>query len=119
MIKQPAQAQLNDVLGKNPVMLDVNFDGEYNDCIKVTVNGIESIIKYSDLFAFMFVLGNKEQQAKMTPVLEEKGHEYMRQHVVKLNKDMKAGEEMVVNCRIRVPDVIAEQIKTKDGFSTS
>lgn len=120
MIKKQAQAELNDVQKKNPLNLEVNFSDEYKDCVKVVFekprfngNRVESIVKYSDLFSFMFMLANKEQQAKMMPVREEFGNEYMKQIHVRLKKDMKQGEEMVVNVPIKVSELLEAQVKNE------
>lgn len=111
MINKKSQAVIEDVVGKNPVTLDVNFDEAHPECVKITLNGKESIVKYTDLFSFLFVLATKEQQAKMIPVKEELGYQYMKQVRVKLSKDLKAGEEMVVNVPINVPKIIEDEIK--------
>lgn len=110
MIKNPSQAVIKDARGDYPVVFDVNFDPMYSDCVKISMGTYERVVKYSDLFAFMFTLGTKEQQAKMIPVREELGHQYMKQIQVKLKKDMKEGEMMVVNVPINVPQVIEDAI---------
>ncbi len=114
MIKDLAKAEIADILGVNNVTLDVNFDENYKDCLKLTIAGQEAIVKYTDLFSFMFVLASKEQQAKMIPIQQEKGDEYMRQHHVRLKRDMKEGEELIVNCKIHVPTIIEESIKKEE-----
>jgi len=86
MLKNPAQAVIEDGLGKNPVTLDVNFDKEQPDCVRITLGDKFSIVKYSDLFAFMFSIATKEAQAKMIPVREELGNQYMKQVSIKANK---------------------------------
>lgn len=109
-IKNEAQAILEDVKGVNAVQFDVNFDPEYKDCVKITLDGKESIIKYNELFSFMFFLAKKEQQAQMMPVQQELGNEYMKQIRIKCSKDMKEGEELVVNVRVNVPELVESQI---------
>lgn len=95
-------AEITEQTGKNPILFEVE-----KDCIKITGDGL---IKYSDLFEYMFVLAMPEQQAKMIPVQQELGNEYMKQIRIKCTKDMKKGEELVVNVRIRVPEVVEQQI---------
>lgn len=107
------QAMLNDVDGRTPIFLDINFGGQerYKDTVMISIGDSERrIIRYSDLFSFMFVLGTPEQQAKMMPVRQELGNEYMKQVRIKCKKDMKEGEELVVNIRVNVPQVVEEQI---------
>lgn len=118
MIKNQAQAVIEDGLGVNPVTLDVNFDKEQPDCVRITIGDKFSIVKYADLFSFMFQLATKEMQAKMIPVREELGNQYMKQIQVKLTKDLKAGEFMVVNVPINVPQIIEDAILSEKKLST-
>jgi hypothetical protein len=118
MIKNNAQAVIEDVLGGDVVTFDVNFSDEHKDCVKITIAGYSSIVKYTDLFSFMFSIATKEQQAKMMPVREELGHQYMKQIQVKLKKDMKEGEMMVVNVPINVPQIIEDSILSAKELST-
>lgn len=117
MIKTQGQAEIVDVReNAGSILLDVNFDDEFKDCVRIIIENeigqqTSRIVKYTDLFSFMFVLATKEQQAKMIPLQQEKGDEYMRQHHVRLKKDMKEGEELIVNCKIHVPTIIEESIK--------
>lgn len=103
------QAEIKEQTGKTPLQLEVNFDDKYKDCIKITGDGI---VKYSDMFEFMFLLGKPEQQAKMIPVQQELGNEYMKQIRIKCKKDMKEGEELVVNVRVKVPELVEQKILT-------
>lgn len=113
MIKDNAQAFIEDVNGSTGVTFEVNFDENLKDCVKISMDGDYRIVKYTDLFFFMFTLGTKEQQAKMIPVREELGHQYMKQIQVKLKKDMKEGEMMVVNVPINVPQIVEDGIKAE------
>ena len=111
MINKPASAEIKDQVEVNNINLDVNFDEGYQDCVRFDIGGKTSIVKYSDLFSFMFVLATKEQQALMMPVKQELGHQYMKEIQVKLTKDLKKGEFMVVQVPINIPDIVAEEIK--------
>ncbi len=118
MIKKNAQAEIKDVRTGNSLLLEVNFDENQKDCVKISFNDQDFIVKYADLFAFMFSLATKEQQAKMVPVREELGNQYMKQIQVKLTKDLKAGEFLVVNVPINVPQVIEDAILSEKKLST-
>lgn len=117
MIKQNAIAELRDV-NERPLIMEINFnDKYYKDCVRMTftktpddIEVEEFIFKYSELFSFMFTLASPEQQALMMPVSQELGHEYMKQIRIKCKKDMKKGEELVVNVKVHVPTVVEEQI---------
>lgn len=110
MINNPAQAVLEDVGGNTGVTLDVNFDENLKDCVKITIDEVTRIVKYSDLFSFMFTLATAEQQAKMIPVKQELGTQYMKKIYVKVTKDLKVGDKMVVNVPINVPKIIEDSI---------
>lgn len=111
MLKNGAMAQIGDIRKKRyPFTMQVNFDVRYPDCVKITMGMENRVVKYSDLFSFMFTIASKEQQAKMMPVREELGHQYMKQIHVRLKKDMKEGEEMVVNVPINIPQIIEDEI---------
>ena len=101
-MKTNLPAEIFEQTGKTPLLFEVE-----GDCIKITVDGL---IKYSDLFEYMFALAKPEMQAKMIPVQQELGNEYMKQIRIKCTKDMKEGEELVVNVRVRVPEVVEQQI---------
>lgn len=119
MIKDNALAEIQDVLNPEQVVtFEVNFNEEQKDCVKITINDASVVVKYTELFSLMFMLASKEQQAKMIPVKQELGTQYMKQIHVKLKKDMKEGEEMVVNVPINVPQIVEEQILFEKGLST-
>ena len=107
MIKANKVAEIKEQTGKTSLQFEINFGEKYKDCIKITGDGI---VKYSDLFEFMFILGRPEQQARIIPVQQELGNEYMKQIRIKCKKDMKEGEELVVNVRVHVPSVVESQI---------
>lgn len=117
MIKNNAKAEIIEYSTGRPVFFEVNFDENQKDCVKISIDEEYRIVKYSDLFSFMFQLATKEQQAKMIPVREELGNQYMKQISVKLTKDLKAGEFMTVNVPINVPQVIEDAI-LKEKLST-
>lgn len=114
MMKKHNIATLEDhSVKKNSIELDVNWDPELKDYVRLLFNGEEAYIKKSDLFSFMFVLATPEQQDELIPVSRREVRPYERQHRVKLTKDMKEGEELVVNCMIHVPTIIDEAIRNE------
>jgi len=110
LIKKEAKAEIKDVDGEHSLSFEVNFNEDYKDCVRIEMGGDYRVVKYHDLFVFMFAIATKEQQAKMIPVREELGYQYMKQIQVKLKNDMKEGEMLVVNVPINVPQIIEEQI---------
>ena len=114
MIKGHNVAKLEDFSGDNhEIEIDVNWDKDLMEFIKLTIDDKIVYVKKSDLFAIMFLLATPEQQVEMVPVKREEMKEYERQHRVKLTKDMKEGEELVVNCKIHVPTIIDEAIRNE------
>ena len=109
-INKNTQAEIKDIDNKPSVLFDVNFDDKLKECVRIHIGKEKRIIKYSDLFEFMFILGSPEQQAKMIPVNQDLGYEYMKQLRIKCKKNMKKGEELVVNVKIHVPKVIEESL---------
>lgn len=109
--------------GKHEIELDVNWDKDIKDMIKLTFDDKIAYVRKSDLFAFMFVLATPEQQEALIPVRRDEVKAYDRQHRVELLKDMKKGEELVVNCKIHVPTIIDEAIrnekKDENNFQSS
>ncbi len=110
MIKNEAEAEIFDVVQGTPIIFKVNSDPLNPDTVRIIINTQEAVISYKDLFSIMFMLATPEKQAKMMPVREELGNQYMKQIHVRLTKDLKAGEEMVVNVPINVPQVIEDAI---------
>jgi hypothetical protein len=106
------QATIEDHSGsKHEILLDVNWDPELSDYIKMDFNGEIAFIKKADMFAFMFVLATPEQQDLLVPVRKDEMRPYDRQHRVIVQKDLKAGEEVIVNCKIHVPTIIDASIR--------
>ncbi len=118
MINKHGKAEIVDAENHTNLFFEVNFDEKYKDCVKITIAGHSGIVNYSDLFSFMFILASKEQRAKMVPVREELGHQYMKQIQVKLKKDMKEGDYLVVNVPINVPQIVEDAILEEKGLST-
>lgn len=98
---------------KHSIEMEVNWDKTLTEYIKLLFDGKEAYIKRSDLFAMMFVLATPEQQEDMIPVTRKEMKPYERQHRVKVTKDLKEGDELVVNCIVHVPSIIDESIRAE------
>lgn len=119
MLKKHNTATIEDHSdGKHEIILDVNWDKDLMDYIKLDFDGKIAYIKKSDMFMFMFVLGTPEQQEQMIPVRRDEMKPYERQHRIKLTRDMKEGEELVANCKIHVPSIIDEAIRNEINNSS-
>lgn len=113
MINKQNIAILTDTLNNGQVSFEVNWDPNYQDSIRITLGEHQAIIARSQLFEFMFMLATPEQQVDMIPVKKTEMIQYIKQHVVKAEKDIRMGEQIVVNCRVNVPQTIADAIKRK------
>jgi len=115
MIENHNKITIPDVNGKNDLTIEVNWSSvpEIQGCkmFKVEINGQYGIIKAEDLFAILFALGSEEVKEKLMPVRSTTITKYYKQHRVVAKKDIKRGEELVVNCSINVPSVVREGFK--------
>lgn len=111
MIKNHAKAEIEDVKGKNPVLFEVNYDKKHKDYIRITIAGVTSVIKRDDLWNFVFVLVETDKQEKMVPVRKQEMEQYVKQHTVELQKDMKKGDIMAVNCMVNVRKEVADAVR--------
>lgn len=111
MYKTKNKATLEGQDKRAGISIDVNFDKKYTDCVRINLGKSRAIIKKSDLFQILFMVSNEQQQEAMIPIKKEAVRPYKKQHMVKLQKDMKAGEELVVNCTVHVPLLVEEALK--------
>ena len=121
-------ATLSDKNGRYDIQVEVNKEGEMRDDVEFRIKDamgewIKSRIAIKDLYGLIFVLVNPEQQQEMMPVRKTEIRYYERQHRVKVKRDIKRGEEVIVNCKISVPLVVEEGLagllkrkQTKSGI---
>ena len=100
----------HNVASAGDLTLEVNWDeASRNDrLVKVKLRGEEAIIKYQDLYSFIFLLGSADEQVNILPVTSTLMEKFIRQHSVKVKRDMRAGEYIVVNCQVDVPKRMME-----------
>lgn len=111
MIKTHATAIIEDQEGINNITFDVNFNKDRKDLIKVTLANKVSTIRKDDLWNFVFSIVQTSQQQRMIPVKKEDFTVYNRQHHVKVEKDLKAGDEVIVNCKLDVTQRVEEHLR--------
>lgn len=111
MIENKNKVTLPDAMGVNDVEMEVNWSPLSTDKVKVKIGDKEAVIERQDLFMFMFVIAKPEQQDALTPVRVTKITKYFKQHRVKVGKDLKKGEELVVNCSIDVPTTVEQGLR--------
>lgn len=100
-------ATIEDIINGNDLQFE--FDKGNPDIVKIiTKEGVESTVRKGDLFQFIFLVGNPEQQKALLPHELRVMTKYIRQHKVRVTKDIKAGDELVVDCEMLVPQVVQE-----------
>ena len=111
MIKTKAKAEILDQDGINNLDLEINWDPNRKDLIKVTLANKVSIISKDDLWNFVFSIVQTDKQQQMIPVKKQEMEQYVKQHTVELQKDMKKGEIMAVNCKVNVRQEVADAVR--------
>lgn len=110
-VRNHCKAVLKDIQGINDVEFDVNWDSKNKNSIKMTVAGKISCISKDDLWNFVFTIVKTDQQQKMIPVQKTEFEKYIKQHSVRIKNDMKAGEELFVNCEVNVRQEVADAVR--------
>lgn len=86
---------------------EINEDG-----VTISIPGGETIVvSQQELVTLAFVAAKPEFQDYLVKSTTQEVRVYKKQHTVKVQKDLKAGEEMVVNCEVNIPVLIENRIK--------
>ena len=110
MIDTPQNIQLPAVQGKD-LFIRANFNDNWSEVLEFKIGDEVSLIKKQDLYGIMFVFADEETQEQLMPVRHTTIRKYIKQHRVKTKKDIKAGEEVVINCEVDVPTSVEEGFK--------
>lgn len=111
MMSEYNKATLSDLKGKRDVEMEVNFSPELKEYVKITIGSEEATIAIKDLYSFVFLVGDEEQQANLLPERRTTIRKYVRQHRVKAKQTIHPGKEMVFNCEIDVPLTVEEGLR--------
>lgn len=114
MIKNYAKAEIVDGLNKNNLFLEVNFDENNKDLIKIALGDKVCVIKKDDLWNFVFSIVETDKQRKMIPISKTDFESYKKQHEILLQKDMKKGETVVAHCVVNVRQEVVDAIKREE-----
>lgn len=76
--------------------------------LEVTIAGITCVVPFANLYEFMFTISDKDKRVDLIPVHKREMRRFVRQHNVVAKKDLKAGETLVVNCNVDVPEVVVQ-----------
>ena len=120
MIRDYNKLRIPDENKTSDIIAEVNwnvYDKKTNDCkyVRITVDGKTSVIKKEHLYAFLFTIGNEEEQRKMIPKVETRSRWYETTISVKAKHDIKRGEEITFPLKLTLPtfsqEIIAEAKK--------
>lgn len=81
------------------------------DYVVVRIEGKSTKVDKKELWLTIFMIAEPEQQEKLLTVKKTEMTIVPMVHNVKLTKDMKAGEILVVKCRTNLPSSVIEQIE--------
>jgi len=116
MMKSNNTCTLTDIKGYRNIEVEVNKNNKVEDYVEFRVkdengNWVKSYVKIKELYALIFMLVGKEEQEVLMPIRQTDVRTYVRQHRIKLKKDMKKGEIVVANCRISVPLIVENGLR--------
>lgn len=100
--------KIKDLAGSNDLVLFVNWHEGSPGKIKLKMGEHTAVVSLQDLYSFVFLACDEEQQSQLLPVRQTTIHKYVKQHRVIAKKNIKRGEQIVVNCEIDVPITVAE-----------
>jgi len=115
MMKSNNTCTLTDIKGYRNIEVEVNKNNKVEDYVEFRIKNegiwLKSYIKIKELYALIFMLVGKEEQEVLMPIKQTEVRTYVRQHRIKLKKDMKKGEIVVANCRIDVPLIVENKLR--------
>lgn len=115
MLQEHNKAVIPDLNGKHDVGLEVNWRTDLDRVVRISLGDKEAVIPMRELYGFVFVAADAEQQMEMLPVRKTTITKYVRQHKVKAKEAIRPGQELVVNCEIDVPTIVQDGLR-KDIF---
>ena len=96
------------VLQIGEAQFDVRPESEW---IELKLGKTTTKFKKNDLWAMTFAIMGPEEQAKMMPVRRTETVHFEKLHKVKLLKDMRKGDTMVVKCRSIVEKTVVDGLR--------
>lgn len=113
MLSENTKVMLQDLKGKQDVGMEVCFSDspDLQDTVRVTMGSETAIIKISELYGFMFVIANAEQQEQLMPVKQTTVRKIRKRHIVEVTKDIRKGQKLNVRCETNVPVEVWEGMR--------
>lgn len=96
---------------------DITVEALPGGKLRLTLGQKSTEVEYKDLWGVAFLLGkeDKERQDQLVPVQKKEMMVFSRKHVIRAEKDIKAGETLNVWCEVNIPLTIVEAIAEENG----
>ena len=111
MLENRNKAFFPDLNKKNDVGIEINWNQNTKDVVKINIGDKEAVIKMEDLYGFVVMSVSGEKQDNLIPVRQTTITKYIKQHKIMAGKNIKKGEYLVVNCEIDVPRIVEEGLR--------
>lgn len=113
MLQENEKVVMDDLRGHHKVSMEVNHSSnpDLKDTVKVSMEGNDAIIPIKDLYNFVFLIANAEQQEQLMPVKQTLVRKIVKIHKIKAKKDIRKGEYVNARCETNVPVEIWEGLK--------
>jgi hypothetical protein len=110
MIKTKQKFIFKGEKGKN-LIAEINFRPKKPKDILIKIKDEFVVINSKDVYNLAIATSSDDALDELIPIKHLELTEYMRQHTVVAQKDIKKGEHVVVNCKVKVPDVIRKDLE--------
>lgn len=112
MIKKHAKAEIEDISNPEKKLgLEINFSLDSSGQVKLTLNEEEIVVDMQKLWEFVYTVVTPDLADKIVPVRTEEREVFSKQHYVKVQKDLKVGDTLVVNCQTDVRKEVADAMR--------
>lgn len=115
MMQGHEKATYKDKLGVNDVEMEVNWNENTGEDIRITIGDKVAVISYDDLYGFILLNSTGEKFSQIAPAQKTLVRKFIKQHTVEVGKPLKKGERVVVNCEIDVPITVVQALQGNLG----
>ena len=113
MIKSANKVNIPSIDGGEDLKIEFNYNKQAKEdrILKVTLGDTKTYVKFEDLYGLIFVIANQNEQDNIMPVRQTQITKFVKQHTIRCKKNMKRGEDIIVNCSIDVPTTVTEGLR--------
>ena len=90
---------------------EVHWNQGTDDTVRITIGDKSAVIPYASLYGFVFINSEGEDMNNLMPVKQTVVKHLRKQHRVTVQRNIKRGEQLVVNCEIDIPVAIIQALK--------